>query len=47
MRDEFGSVPKGADIEYTFRLASVLYKAVLGMHYIKRQQQKSGQMPLF
>ncbi|MBA2679230.1 MAG: hypothetical protein H0U76_12630 [Ktedonobacteraceae bacterium] len=47
MQDEFGRVPKEADIEYTFRLARVLYKAVLGTHYIKRQQQKTGQLPLF
>ena len=47
MRDEFGRVPKEADIEYTFRLARVLYKAVLGTHYIRKQQQKTGQIPLF
>lgn len=47
MHDEFGRVPKEADIEYTYRLARVLYKAVLGTHYIKRQQQKTGQLPLF
>ena len=47
MRDEFGRVPKQEDVEYTFRLARVLYKAVLGTHYIRRQQHKTGQLPLF
>ncbi len=47
MLDEFGRVPKEADIEYAFHLARVLYKAVLGTHYIKKQQQKTGQLPLF
>jgi hypothetical protein len=47
MRDEFGKVPKEEDIEYTFHLARVLYKAVLGTHYIRKQQQKTGQIPLF
>jgi hypothetical protein len=47
MRDEFGRVPKEEDIEYTFRLARVLYKAVLGTHYLRRQQRKGGQLPLF
>ena len=47
MRDEFGKVPKEEDIEYTFRLVRVLYKAALGTHYLKRQQQKCGQLPLF
>ena len=47
MRDEFGKIPKDEEVEYTFRLARVLYKAVLGTHYIRRQQQNTGQLPLF
>ncbi len=47
MRDEFGKVPKEADIDYTFHLTRVLYKAVLGTHYIRKQQHKTGQLPLF
>lgn len=47
MQDEFGHVPKEEDIEYTYRLARVLYKAVLGTHYLRRQQEKTGQLPLF
>ncbi len=47
MLGEFGRVPKEEDIEYTFRLARVLYKAVLGTHYLRRQQNKGGQLPLF
>lgn len=47
MRDEFGTVPKEADIEYTFRLVRILYKAVLGTHYLRKQQKKQGQLALF
>ena len=47
MRDEFGVVPKEEEVENMYRMARVLYKAVLGTHYIKRQQQKTGQVPLF
>ncbi len=47
MRDEFGTVPKEEDIEYTFRLVRVLYKAVLGTHYLRKQQKKQGQLALF
>ncbi len=47
MRDEFGKVPKEEEIEDMYRTARVLYKAVLGTHYIKKQQQKSGQLVLF
>ena len=30
LRDEFGTIPKEEDIEYTFRLARILYKAMRG-----------------
>ena len=45
--DEYGKVPSEAEIEQTYRLARVLYKAVLGTHYLRRQQQKEGQLVLF
>lgn len=47
MYDEYGKVPSEAEIEDTYRLARVLYKAVLGTHYLSRQQHKSGQVALF
>lgn len=47
MRDEFGKVPKEEDIEYTFCMARVLYKALLGTHYLRKQQHRTGQLPLF
>lgn len=47
LRDEFGKVPKEAEIEYTFHLARVLYKAVLGTHYLRKQQKEQGQLVLF
>jgi hypothetical protein len=47
MRDEFGTVPKEEEIENMYRMARVLYKAVLGTHYIKKQQKKDGQLVLF
>jgi hypothetical protein len=37
LHDELGRVPKTEEIEQTFLLARVLYKAVLGLHY-KRQE---------
>jgi hypothetical protein len=46
MRDEFGEVPKEEEIEATYRMARVLYKAVLGTHYIKKQK-RGGQLVLF
>jgi hypothetical protein len=32
LHDELGRVPKKEEIEQTFLLARVLYKAVLGLH---------------
>jgi hypothetical protein len=47
LHSEFATVPKEEDIEYTYHLARVLYKAVLGTHYERRQQKKTGQLVLF
>lgn len=44
---EFGYVPKEDEIEHVYHLTRVLYKAVLGTHYLRKQQQKSGQLVLF
>jgi hypothetical protein len=47
LRDELGRVPKKEEIEQTFLLARVLYKAVLGLHYKREEQKKSGQLAIF
>lgn len=47
MRDEYGSVPKEEDIEHTYHFIRVVYKAVLGIHYLRKQQKKQGQLALF
>jgi hypothetical protein len=47
LRDELGRVPKKEEIEQTFLLARVLYKAVLGLHYKREEQKKSGQLTIF
>jgi hypothetical protein len=44
---EYGHVPKEAEIEQVYHLTRVLYKAVLGTHFLRMQQQKSGQLVLF
>ena len=45
--DELGRVPSEQEIERYFRAARVLYKAVLGLHFERKQQKKNGQLPLF
>ncbi len=44
---ELGRVPKVEEIEQVTLLTRVMYKAVLGTHYIRRQQKKSSQLVLF
>lgn len=47
LHDEFCKVPKEEEIEATYRMARVLYKAVLGTHFLKKKQQKAEQLVLF
>ena len=44
---EYGHVPKEAEIDRIYPLTRVLYTAVLGTHYLRKQQKKSGQLVLF
>ena len=47
MRDEYGAVPKEEDVEQTYHFVRVVFKAVLGTHYLRKQQKKLNQLPLF
>lgn len=47
MRDEFGTVPEEEAIEYTYHFVRVIYKAVLGTHFLRKQQKKQEQLVLF
>jgi hypothetical protein len=47
LHDELGRVPKTEEIEQVSLLARVLYKAVLGLHYKRQEQKKSGQLAIF
>jgi hypothetical protein len=40
-------VPKQEEIEQVFLLTRVMYKAVLGLHYRRKEQQRAGQLALF
>jgi len=44
---EYGHVPKEAEIDRVYHLSRVLYTALLGTHYLRKQQKKSGQLVLF
>jgi hypothetical protein len=47
LHDELGRVPKQEEIEQVFMLARVMYKAVLGLHFKRKEQKKTGQLPIF
>jgi hypothetical protein len=45
--DELGRVPTSKEIEQVFLLTRVMYKAVLGLHYRRKEQRRAGQLALF
>ena len=47
LQNETGQVPSRQQIEEVTLLARVLYKAVLGVHFRRRQQQAAGQLSIF
>ena len=47
LRDELGRVPTSKEIEQVFLLTRVMYKAVLGLHFKRKEQKESGQLPIF
>ena len=47
IQDETGQVPSKEKIEEVFFLARVMYKAVLGTHYRRKEQKKQGQLAIF
>jgi hypothetical protein len=47
LHDELGRVPTRREIERVSLLTRVMYKAVLGLHYRRREQKASGQLAIF
>ena len=47
LHDELGRVPTQKEIEQVFLLTRVMYKAVLGLHYRREEQKKTGQLAIF
>ena len=47
LRDELGRVPTSKEVEQVFLLTRVMYKAVLGLHYRRKEQRRSGQLAIF
>jgi hypothetical protein len=46
LQDELGRVPKTEEINQVFLLTRVMYKAVLGLHFKRKEQKKQGQLAI-
>jgi hypothetical protein len=47
LQNELGRVPTKKEIEQLTLITRVMYKAVLGLHYKRGEQKKSGQLAIF
>jgi len=47
LNDELGRVPTEKEINDIFLLTRVMYKAVLGLHFKRKEREKSGQLAIF
>ena len=47
LQDELGRIPNQDEVERICLLTRVMFKAVLGLHYLRQEQKESGQLPIF
>jgi hypothetical protein len=47
LQSELGRVPKEEEINQVFLLTRVMYKAVLGLHFQRKEQKKAKQLAIF
>ena len=47
LHDELGRVPKQEEIDQVFLMAKVMYKAVVGTHFKRKEMKKNGQLAIF
>jgi hypothetical protein len=47
IQDETGKAPTEEQIEQVFFLSRVMWKAVLGLHFQRKEQKKQGQLAIF
>ena len=47
LHNELGRVPKEEEIDEVILLTKVMYKAVLGLHYKRKEQKQAGQLAIF
>jgi hypothetical protein len=47
LQDEYDKVPTEQEIDQVYHLARILWKTVVGTHYQRMEQKKSGQLAIF
>jgi len=47
IQDETGRVPTEKEIDQVFFLTRVMYKAVIGLHFKRKEKKKHGQLAIF
>jgi hypothetical protein len=47
IQDETGKAPTEEQIDQVFFLSRVMWKAVLGLHFQRKEQKKQGQLAIF
>jgi hypothetical protein len=47
LQDELGHVPSEEKINEVFLLTRLMYKAVLGLHFKRKEQKRQGQLAIF
>ena len=47
LQNELGHVPTEKEINQLTLIARVMYKAVLGLHYKRKEQKRQGQLAIF
>jgi len=47
LHDELGRVPKKEEIDHMYLHTTVSYKEILGLHYKRQEQKKTGQLAIF
>ena len=47
LHSEFDRVPTEEEIDRVFHLTRFMWKAVLGLHYKRKEQKKSGKLAIF
>jgi hypothetical protein len=47
LHNEYGRVPTEKEIDSFYHLIRIMWKTVLGLHYKRKEQKKSGQLAIF